>query len=169
MEFPEYSGGDYNKYFLNKKDNIETSGIPGLPVENRNEDPFYYFEHLKIILKEENFQHKYRRLVSFLLKMNENIIQANKYIDLKELEKLNEIINILKDGYFTLKDTITGGRLKDERLMEFTLGTIEDINKTILREEDLKKGNDISKFISHFEINNTIPRNTNNLEELYQK
>ena len=68
-----------------------------------------------------------------------------------------------------MKDTITGGRLKDERLMEFTLGTIEDINKTILREEDLKKGNDISKFISHFEINNTIPRNTNNLEELYQK
>ena len=147
IEFPEYNGTDYKKYF--NSDNIII-----------NNDPFYYFDNLKNILKVENFQHKYRRLVDYLLNMNENIKLANELIDIKDNDKLQEIIEILENGKDMLKETIIGGRLKDEKLMTYTLGTADDINNTILRKEQLDKGlNKIQKFKSYFEIKNIFPRN----------
>ena len=165
--FPEYNGTDYNIYLgqnskeLNFKEE-EKNNIKEEDIEYKNDDSFYYFEKLKNALKEENFEHKYRRLVSFLLKMNENIKIANELIDLKQSENLKEIIKTLNDGNSTLIDTITGGRLKDEKLMDYTLGTTEDINKTLIREDDLKNGNDVSKFISYFQINNLFPKKSFN-------
>ena len=145
VEFPEYNGSDYNKYFNNI---------------NNNNDPFYYMDDLKNILKVENFQHKYRRLVDYLLNMNENIKLANELIDIKDKEKLQEIIEILENGKEMLKETIIGGRLKDEKLMIYTLGTSDDINNTILRKEQLDRGlNKIQNFKSYFEIKNIFPRN----------
>ena len=153
VEFPNYNGTDYNKYIKNVNKIL-------------NDDSFYYFENLKNILREDNFQHKYRRLVAFLLKMNENIKLANNYIDLNKKDKLSEVIKTLNDGNMTLIDTIVGGRLKDEKLMDFTLGTSEDINNTISREDDLINGcTDIPRFISYFEKNNIIPRKINNIEK----
>ena len=140
VEFPEYNGPDYNIYFPKnfisteeEKNNYKDENINNNVNnnDNNNEDSFYYFEELKKILKEENFQHKYRRLVAFLLKMNENIKLANELIDIKEKEKLKEIIEILENGKEMLKETIIGGRLKDEKLMTYTLGTSDDINNTI--------------------------------------
>ena len=143
IEFPEYNESDYKIYFNN--------------VNKENKDTFYYFEYLKNILKVENFQHKYRRLVDYLLNMNENIKLANELIDLKNKEELNEIIDTLEKGNEVLKDTIIGGRLKDEKLMVYTLGTTEDISSTISRKEELDRGiSDIQKFISYFEKNNTF-------------
>jgi len=145
IEFPEYNGSDYNKYFNNI---------------NNNNDPFYYMNDLKNILKVENFQHKYRRLVDYLLNMNENIKLANELIDIKDKEKLQEIIEILENGKEMLKETIIGGRLKDEKLMTYTLGTSDDINNTILRKEQLDRSlNKIQNFKSYFEIKNIFPRN----------
>lgn len=142
IEFPIYTGSDYNKYFLN--------------------DSFYYFDELKNILKVENFHHKYRRLVDYLLNMNENIKLANELIDLKESEELDDIIEQLEKGNEVLKDTIIGGRLKDEKLMDYTLGTTEDIKSTISRKEEFDKGiNDIPKFESHFEKNKIFIRKNN--------
>jgi len=141
IEFPEYNESNYKKYF-NK-------------ANKDNKDSFYYFEDLRNILKVENFQHKYRRLVDYLLNMNENIKLANELIDVKNKEQLNEIIDSLEKGNEVLKDTIIGGRLKDEKLMVYTLGTTEDIGSTISRKEELDKGiNDIERFISYFEKNN---------------
>ena len=149
VEFPENNGPNYNIYFQNK--NIEG--------DDDINDTFYYLEYLTNILKEKNFQHKYRRLVAYLLKMNENIKLANIYIDSKEVNKLEEIINVLKEGNNILKENIIGGRLKDEKLMEFALTTNEDIRYTLSREEEFKKGiNEINKFVSSFEKNNIIPR-----------
>lgn len=174
MEFPESNDNNYNIYLSKKdeeKNNIDKHSELNNNKENifnyKEDDTFYYIEYLRNILKEENFQHKYRRLVAFLLKMNENIKLANEYIDLKEMDKLTEIINMLNEGNSTLKDTIIGGRLKDAKLMEFALATNEDIKNTISRDEDLKKGiNDIDKFISSFEKNDLIPRNNiNNFNE----
>ena len=54
-------------------------------------------------------------------------------------------------------DTVSSGRLKDEKLMEITLATTEDINQTLSREEELKKGNMPNKFISNFVLNDIIP------------
>ena len=169
VEFPKYNGTDYNIYLSKKEEEKNNIDIPNeindnkdnINIYNNNEDDtFYYIEYLRNILKEENFQHKYRRLVAFLLKMNENVKKANEYIDLREINKLTEIINILNEGNTTLKDTIIGGRLKDEKLMDFALATNEDIKNTISRGGDLKKGiNDIDKFISSFEKDDLIPRN----------
>ena len=165
VEFPLYNGTDYNIYFITEGKNIDKK----IQEKLNEKDSFYYFESLKKILKEDNFEHKYRRLVSFLLKLNENIKLANEYIDLKDRTNLNEIINILQEGNSTLINTITGGRLKDDKLMEYTLGTIEDINKTLERDEELKNNEEISKFISYFEINSLIPKDIdtiNNEQEL---
>ena len=149
IEFPEYNGTDYKKYF--NSDNIII-----------NNDPFYYFDNLKNILKVENFQHKYRRLVDYLLNMNENIKLANELIDIKDNDKLQEIIEILENGKDMLKETIIGGRLKDEKLMDYTLGTTEDIKSTISRKEEFDKGiNDIPKFESHFEKHKIFIRKNN--------
>jgi hypothetical protein len=149
VEFPEYNQADYNKYFIN--------------INNDNNDCFYYFDDLQNILKVENFERKYRRLVDYLKNMNENIKIANELIDEKNIEKLEEIIGILEKGNDMLKDTIISGKLKDEKLMIYTLGTADDINSTILRKEQLDKGfTSIQKFKSYFEINNIFEKNAIN-------
>lgn len=149
VEFPEYNQSDYNKYFIN--------------INNENNDCFYYFDDLQNILKVENFERKYRRLVDYLKNMNENIKIANELIDEKNIEKLEEIIGILEKGNDMLKDTIISGKLKDEKLMIYTLGTADDINSTILRKEQLDKGfTNIQKFKSYFEINNIFEKNAIN-------
>ena len=159
---PEYNGPDYNIYFHKTEQYIDNSENNIINKEI-NKNAFYYLDYLKNILKEENFQHKYRRLVAYLLKMNENIKLANEYIDLNETEKLKELINELNEGNIILKDTITGGKLKDEKLMDLTLGTTDDIKQTIVRFDDLMKGNtEIQRFISYFEISNIIPKLINN-------
>ena len=61
-----------------------------------------------------------------------------------------------------LKDTIIGGRLKDEKLMVYTLGTADDINSTLLRADELIKGmNKIRKFVSYFEIHKIFQKSNN--------
>ena len=50
-------------------------------------------------------------------------------------------------------NVISSGRLIDEKLMEIALGTLEDINQTLSREEDVRKGNNPKKFTSFFENN----------------
>ena len=148
------SSNNYKNNYDNKNDEFE--------FENENNDKeggetFYYMESLKDILKVPNFQHKYRRLVTFLVKMHENIQLANLIMNSGGRSGLKDIINTLREGNNTLIDTINGGRLKDEKLMEITLGTTEDINQTLNRDDDLKNGYKPKKFTSYFVLNNTIP------------
>ena len=150
IEFPFYNGSDYNKYFSINND-------------NNDNDSFYYYASLKNILKKENFEHKYRRLVDFLLNMNEKIKLVNELIDNQIVDNLGKIKIILEKGNEKLKETILCGKLKDDKLMVYTLGTAEDINSTILRIEESDKGSQqIQRFKSYFEINNTIPKNVKN-------
>ena len=137
-----YNENDYNKDEASEKD--------------EDEEVFYYMDSLKNVLKVPNFEHKYRRLVNFLVKMHENIQMANLLIDNREHGGLKDIISTLREGNNTLIDTIQGGRLKDEKLMEITLGTTEDINQTLGRDEDIKNGYKPNKFKSYFVINNVI-------------
>ena len=146
-----------------KKEDLEDNKIR---EENNNEDSFEfeennndfeYIESIKNKLKVSNFESKYRRLVTFLVNMHNNIKSANILIDRKDLSKLKEPINTIKKGNKTLIDTVSSGRLKDEKLMEITLATTEDINQTLSREEELKKGNMPNKFISNFVLNDIIP------------
>ena len=87
-----------------KKENIEEN-------KNRNEDDnednfefeenindFEYIESIKNKLKISNFESKYRRLVSFLVNMHNNIKTANILIDRRDLSRLKDPINTIKKG-----------------------------------------------------------------------
>ena len=124
---------------------------------NKTNNDFEYIESIKDKLKISNFESKYRRLVAFLVNMHNNIKTANQFIDRKEISKLKDPINTIKKGNKTLMDTISSGRLKDEKLMDITLATTEDINQTLEREEELKAGNKPNKFTSYFILNEVIP------------
>ena len=91
--------------------------------------------------------------------MNEKIKLANQLIDLKQGDKLTNIIQALHEGNSLLIETITGGKLLDDVLMDYTISTSEDINNTIIRENELKNhAENVSKFVSNFENNNIFPR-----------
>ena len=169
VQFPTNFESNYQVYIdennINKNNEQNNSGNEDNNDNNSDKDDdeiFYYMDSLKEVLKVPNFEHKYRRLVNFLVKMHDNIQMANLLIDNREHGGLKEIINTLRDGNNTLIDTIQGGRLKDEKLMEITLGTTEDINQTLGRDEDIKNGYKPNKFKSYFVINNVIRIKNNN-------
>ena len=169
VQFPTNFESNYQVYIdennINKNNYENNSGNEDNNNNNSDKDDdeiFYYMDSLKDVLKVPNFEHKYRRLVNFLVKMHDNIQMANLLIDNREHGGLKEIINTLRDGNNTLIDTIQGGRLKDEKLMEITLGTTEDINQTLGRDEDIKNGYKPNKFKSYFVINNVIRIKNNN-------
>ena len=160
------NSNNYNKSnnYENKNDEYEDNNS-----DKEEGETFYYMESLKDKLKVPNFEHKYRRLVNFLVKMHDNIQMANLIMDSRERAGLKDIINTLREGNNTLIDTISGGRLKDEKLMEITLGTTEDINQTLNRNEDIKNGYKPKKFTSYFVLNNVIPIRNNNKNYRYQR
>ena len=145
VQFPSNFESNYQTYIdesnINKNNYEKNSENDNDNEDNNNngsdkeeDEIFYYMDSLKNVLKVPNFEHKYRRLVNFLVKMHDNIQMANLLIDNRERGGLKEIINTLREGNNTLIDTIQGGRLKDEKLMEITLGTTEDINQTLGRD-----------------------------------
>jgi len=164
--FPPREQSNYYKYIERSKSN----NVNDYPDEENydddndnnndtefNSNEFEYMESIKSKLKVSNFEHKYRRLVEYLLRMQENIKIANIFINKKEINRVREPINTLKKGNKTLIDTISTGRLRDDTLMEITLGTTEDINQTISREEEMKTGNTPNKFTSYFVLNEIFP------------
>ena len=171
--FPPREQSNYYKYIDGSKSN-NGNDYPDEDNYNFDDDDnnnnntefsqndFEYMESIKNKLKVSNFEHKYRRLVEFLLRMQENIKIANIFINKKEINRIREPINTLKKGNKTLIDTISTGRLRDDTLMEITLGTTEDINQTISREEEMKSGNVPNKFTSYFVLNEIFPVKGNN-------
>ena len=177
--FPPREESNYYKYILreeppkqnynnrNNRDNFEDNKQNEYFEEEQNyndsngNDEFAYIETIKNKLKVSNFDHKYRRLVAYLVKMHDNIKLANIYIDKRRFNELKDPINTIKKGNQTIMDTISSGRLKDEKLMEITLGTTEDINQTLSREEEMKSGNRPNKFVSYFILNEIIPMKNN--------
>ena len=167
--FPPKEQANYYSYITNtSSSNYNNYGNEEYSKDDKDEEQnndndfddnndFEYIESIKNKLKVQNFENKYRRLVAFLVNMHNNIKSANIHIDKKELSKLKEPINVIRKGNNTLIDTISSGRLKDEKLMDITLATMEDINQTLAREEELKKGNRPNKFNSYFILNEIIP------------
>ena len=80
---------NYEKNSDNNNDNEDNNN----DSEKEDDEIFYYMDSLKDVLKVPNFEHKYRRLVNFLVKMHDNIQMANLLIDNREHGGLKEIIN----------------------------------------------------------------------------
>ena len=144
---------DFNDDFNNNNNNNDNDNF----YEN---DDFDYVESFKGILIPSKFEHKYNRLVNYLQTMIENISLANDMIDNHEIEGLKEVMSPLRQGNNTLIDTITGDRLKNEKLMEITIGVSEDINRTLNRYEMITLRKKPEQFISSFlEKENFFGRN----------
>ena len=83
VQFPNDFESNYQRYISNssyKKSNNYENRNDDYENENDNEssdkedgETFYYMDSLKNKLKVPNFEHKYRRLVNFLVKMHDNI------------------------------------------------------------------------------------------------
>ena len=107
VQFPNDFESNYQKYLSNSNSNNYSRSNnydknDDYENENENEnsekddgETFFYMDSLKNILKVPNFEHKYRRLVNFLVKMHENIQMANLLMDSRERSGLKEIINTL--------------------------------------------------------------------------
>ena len=168
LEFPNYYKNIFNseppiqndkiinKDFKDKKDNL--SNYQNDNGNKNNESDFSYIEIIKNKLKVSNFEEKYKKLVIFLMDINKNIKLANIYINERKINELKDIINKLKNGNKTIIDTISSGNLQNEVLMGITLGITKDINQTLSREEEIRKGNNPNKFVSYF-INEMTPIN----------
>ena len=168
LEFPNYYKNIFNseppiqndkiinKDFKDKKDNL--SNYQNDNGNKNNESDFSYIEIIKNKLKVSNFEEKYKKLVIFLMDINKNIKLANIYINERKINELKDIINKLKNGNKTIIDTISSGNLQNEVLMGITLGITKDINQTLSREEEIRKGNNPNKFVSYF-INEITPIN----------
>ena len=163
VQFPKDCKSNYQIYLSNSNSNNYNKNN-NYDYDKGNSDKedretFFYMKSLIDELKEQNFEHKYRRLVGFLVKMQDNIKTANLLID--NPKNINDIIKTLREGNNTLIDTISGGKLADRKLMEITLGTSQDINQTLSRDEDFKNGHKPKEFISYFVLNNVIPIKSN--------
>ena len=159
----EGSKQNNNRDYYEDKKNVEHEEEIS-PNKSNADNEFAYIDSIKNKLKPSNFEHKYRRLISFLVKMHDNIELANICIDKRKISELKGPIDIIKKGNKTIMETISSGRLKDEKLMEITLGTTEDISQTLSREEELKKGNRPNFFTSYFVLNEIIPIKNKNIK-----
>ena len=168
--FPENYMSSYQKYLQmpppsNNYSNYSSQGNNNFSNDfnddfnnnnNNNNDNFYenddfdYVESFKGILIPSKFEHKYNRLVNYLQTMIENISLANDMIDNHEIEGLKEVMSPLRQGNNTLIDTIAGDRLKNEKLMEITIGVSEDINRTLNRYEMITLRKKPDQFVSSF-------------------
>jgi hypothetical protein len=130
---------------------MEISNMNNIDSQSLNEikdkiKDFPYLKKLENILMISNFEFKYRRLVLFLLEMNYIINQLN--IGVGDQNRINELINKLMDGKAKIIYSIYSGKLKNDVLMDISLGTIEDIEQIILRVNNNTKKD---KFKSYFE------------------
>ena len=133
----EYESDFNNNYSSNKDYN-----------ESKNE--YDYVGSIGKVLVPNHFEKKYNKLVKFLKNMSENISLVNEMIDNNETDALSEVVSPLRTGNNTLIETISGDKLKDEKLMEITIAIVDDIDKTMKRYEKIREGKNPGSFSSSF-------------------
>ena len=125
-----------------------------------NEVEFDYVENIKFSLNPSKFEPKYTKLVNYLIILVENIGLANEIIDNMQPgesdDSLKDVMASLRSGNNRLIETISSDRLKNEKLMDLTLGVDEDINRTLTRYEHLKNRQKPDPFLSSFVEKNAM-------------
>ena len=155
IEFPDDMESTYEKYLQggnssntnsNNNDKFQNKEITS---ENKN-----YLKRLNLDLRTSSYERKYKRLVNKLDDWTQQIQDANVLMDMVNEngfdDELRGLCNDLESGKGQLIDTIESGKLKDEQLMQISLNVREDIEMTLKRWDDVKKGRKPESFKSSF-------------------
>ena len=156
VEFPDDIESTYEKYLgndnegNNKSNNNKYNNINNLvSSENKN-----YVKKINLDLRTTSYERKYKRLVNKLDDWTQQIQDANVLMDMVNEngfdDELRGICNDLETGKTQLIDTIESGKLKDEKLMQISLGVQDDIEMTLKRWNDVKNGKKPQSFKSSF-------------------
>ena len=161
VNFPQNCSSTYEKYLKENNNNkshhpknfhshnytSNNNNMNNIPSNN-------YVESINLDLNQSSYEKKYKKLVKKLSELTNIIGISNDMIDRVKYGKINneliEYIEILKKGNSQLVETIQSDKLKDQILMEISLGVIEDIRRTMERWIDLKKGKKTEPFLSFF-------------------
>ena len=133
-----------NEYEQDFNNNYNNNGY------NEDKNEYDYVGSIGKILVPNKFEKKYHKLVKFLKNMCENISLVNEMMDNNETDALSEVLSPLRNGNNTLIETISGDKLKDEKLMEITIAIVDDIEKTMKRYEKIREGKNPGSFNSSF-------------------
>ena len=156
VEFPDDIESTYEKYLgndnegNNKSNNNKYNNVNNLvSSENKN-----YVKKINLDLRTTSYERKYKRLVNKLDDWTQQIQDANVLMDMANEngfdDELRGICNDLETGKTQLIDTIESGKLKDEKLMQISLGVQDDIEMTLTRWNDVKNGKKPQSFKSSF-------------------
>ena len=156
VEFPDDIESTYEKYLRNdnegnnKSNNNKYNNVNNLvSSENKN-----YVKKINLDLRTTSYERKYKRLVNKLNDWTQQIQDANVLMDMANEngfdDELRGICNDLETGKTQLIDTIESGKLKDEKLMQISLGVQDDIEMTLKRWNDVKNGKKPQSFKSSF-------------------
>ena len=150
VTFPNNYVSMYKNY-LNKPTPSQTATNVN-EYSDETEDYSNYVECIKLSLNPKDYNQKYTKLVNYLKLMSKNISLANEMIDMHSIDDANlkEIIRTLKHGNNRIIQTLASGRLKDRKLMEFTLDISADISRTMNRWERLTHNKKAEPFVSLF-------------------
>ena len=168
IEFPDDMESTYEKYLQGGNSSNTNNNIfqnKEITSENKN-----YLKRINLDLRTSSYERKYKRLVNKLDDWTQQIQDANVLMDMVNEngfdDELRGLCNDLESGKGQLIDTIESGKLKDEQLMQISLNVREDIEMTLKRWDDVKKGRKPESFkSSFFNGQNTDNNYKNNISE----
>ena len=178
VEFPSNIKSEYSKYvkYLNL-DEIDYEEKPNINYNTYNNnaykketDPENYLRDINLDLNTSSYEKKYKRLVNKLYDWTHDIHEINVLIN-KNIQGMNnnKIAGLIKEistGNKQLIETIQSGKLKDKTLMNISLNVTSDINMTLKRWSNHKKGVYPNPFISSFFQNENMEINDNHPQKI---
>ena len=178
VEFPSNIKSEYSKYAkylnLDEIDYEEKSNINYNAYNNnvckKETDPENYLRDINLDLNTSSYEKKYKRLVNKLYDWTHDIHEINVLIN-KNIQGINnnKIAGLIKEistGNKQLIETIQSGKLKDKTLMNISLNVASDINMTLKRWSNHKKGVYPNPFISSFFQNENMEINDNQPQKI---
>ena len=172
LNYSKHNQYPFNNYNDNQNKNSNTEYLVSKKsrIPSRPED---YITNINLHLNENNFNHKYKRLVNkleeltFLIQEINVKIEQNKNMD--NNQNLKDSYEKLKEGQLKIINSIEGNRLEDEKLMSICINVNEDIIMTFDRYERYLKGENPGPFLTSFSRNNnpySNPKKTNESKTL---
>ena len=162
----QYSFHNNNDNNQNKNTNNEYQITKKSRIPSKAED---YINNINFHFNQNNFNHKYRRLVKKLEELTIIIQEINVAIEqnknINNNQNLNNSCEKLKKGQLQIIDCIEGNKLEDEKLMSICININEDIIMTLDRYARYLKGENPGPFLTSFSRNNNPYSNPKKIKE----